>query len=476
MPTEKEILEALEKGELIEPTKEEIKIHRKEFLLSEKKEISSFTKREDISYLKRYEDIFKKRTYFDFHNHFQIRYKNIESLLKLRQELKNLTAISRLKNKLEKDNASIIGMVLEKYQTKNGNIRLIVDDLTENISVLINKNNPDLFKIGEDIMIDEVIGITGVTGNNILFANSVIHPDIPLTHELKKHPEEIYAAVIGDLHFGSRAFLQDEFTKMLSWIRGEIGTEEHKRIAKKIKYIFMSGDLVEGVGIYPNQEKDIDEKYHDIKIQYDLITEWLKKIPEDKLIILCPGNHDYGRIAEPQLPLTSKYSSSLSKLKNIIQVSNPAFINFAKTKDFPGFNLLMYHGGSIPFYSENIPSVRRAGGQRAAHLTMKYLLQRRHLAPSHGSTLYIPDPEKDFLFIDTIPDFFITGHIHRANIASYRNITMISSSCWTGKTEDMEKRGLEPQPARLPLINLQTRQIKVINFLKKEHEGVVMGR
>ena len=166
----------------------------------------------------------------------------------------------------------------------------------------------------------------------------------------------------------------------------------------------------------------------------------------------------------------------MSKLKNIIQVSNPAFINFAKTKDFPGFNLLLYHGGSIPFYSENIPSVRKAGGQRAAHLTMKYLLQRRHLAPSHGSTLYIPDPEKDFLFIDTIPDFFITGHIHRANIASYRNITMISASCWTGTTEDMEKRGLEAQPARLPIINLKTRQLKVINFLKKEHEGVIMGR
>ena len=96
---------------------------------------------------------------------------------------------------------------------------------------------------------------------------------------------------------------------------------------------------------------------------------------------------------------------------------------FAKTDDFPGFNLLLYHGGSLIYYSENVPSIRKAGGQKAVNQTMKFLLQRRHLAPSHGSTLYIPDPEKDFLFIDTIPDFFITGHIHRANIDSYKNIT-----------------------------------------------------
>ena len=136
----------------------------------------------------------------------------------------------------------------------------------------------------------------------------------------------------------------------------------------------------------------------------------------------------------------------------------------------------MYHGGSLIYYCENIPSIRKAGGQRSVNLAMKYLLQRRHLAPTHKSNLYIPDPEKDFLFIDTIPDFFITGHVHRANIDSYRNITMINSSCWTGKTEDMEKRGLEPQSARLPIINLKTREIKLINFLKKEHEGIIMGR
>jgi len=30
----------------------------------------------------------------------------------------------------------------------------------------------------------------------------------------------------------------------------------------------------------------------------------------------------------------------------------------------------------------------------------------------------------------------------------------------------MEKRGLQPQPARVPLINLKTREVKIINFSK----------
>ena len=405
--------------------------------------------------------------------HFLIRYKNAEAVLRTRQELKNLTSISRLKHKSEKDTVSIIAMVKEKQETKNGNIILTVEDPSGEIKVLASKNSKKIFTFAKDIMLDEVLGITGIMGSDIIFSNSIICPDIPLTHGLKKHPEEIYAAFIGDPHLGSSVFLEDDFMKMIKWLRGEIGTDEHKRIVEKIKYIFFAGDLIEGIGIYPGQEKDIKAEFHDITKQYDKITELLKLIPSNKTLIICPGNHDYGRIAEPQLPLTNKYSEKLSKMKNVLLVSNPCFLNFASTKDFPGFNLIMYHGGSLIYYSENVPSIRNAGGQKAVNLTMKYLLQRRHIAPSHQSTLYIPDPEKDFLFIDTIPDFFITGHIHRANIDSYRNITLIASSCWTGKTEDQEKRGLEPQPGKLPLVNLHTREVKLINFLSKKNEGLM---
>jgi DNA polymerase II small subunit len=95
---------------------------------------------------------------------------------------------------------------------------------------------------------------------------------------------------------------------------------------------------------------------------------------------------------------------------------------------------------------------------------MKFLLQRRHLAPSHTSTLHIPDPNHDHLVIDKIPDFFLTGHLHRTVVANYRNVTMICASCWEGKTAFQEKTGHNPEPGRVPIINLQTRAIKIMRF------------
>lgn len=101
---------------------------------------------------------------------------------------------------------------------------------------------------------------------------------------------------------------------------------------------------------------------------------------------------------------------------------------------------------------------------------MKFLLQKRHLAPTHTSNRYVPDADADPLIINKIPDFFITGHIHRVSVSNYKNVTLINASCWTGITEDQEKRGLENQPAKVPIINLKTREVKVINFLKSESE------
>src|SRR5574342_1336167 len=74
-----------------------------------------------------------------------------------------------------------------------------------------------------------------------------------------------------------------------------------------------------------------------------------------------------------------------------------------------------------------------------ADLIMKFLLKRRHLAPTHTSTLYVPDTKKDPLVIEKVPDFFLSGHIHKSVTANYRNTTLICGSCWQGKTLFQEK-------------------------------------
>ena len=188
-------------------------------------------------------------------------------------------------------------------------------------------------------------------------------------------------------------------------------------------------------------------------------------IPERIKVIMCGGNHDAIRMSEPQPVFDKQMAKGLYNLPNLLIVSNPAVVNIDSTDNFPGFDVLMYHGFSFPYYAESVPSLRSKGGLKKCDLIMKFLLQRRHLAPSHGSTLYVPDDEEDSLVIDIVPDIFVSGHIHQITIGNYRNVSLINSSCWVVQSEDNAKRGIIPEPAKIPIINLQTREVKIMNFL-----------
>lgn len=411
---------------------------------------------------KSYEKTPQKRTFQDFVRYFNVRFKTLERMLKNRSELSGLTSINRVKGKSDKEKVSIIAMVLEKTETKNGHIILHVEDLSGTIKVLIHKDSKELMEIGKDLVLDEVIGIVGQASTEIIFSNAIIKPDVPLSKELKKSPQDHYAVFTGDMHFGSKVFLKQEFMKFLLWINGKLGTLEQRAMAKKVKYFFIVGDVIEGAGIYPGQEHDLE--IEPVREQYDMAAKYLSKIPQDIKIIICPGNHDVGRIAEPQLPIDTEYAKSLWDMPNVIMVSNPSMVSVDVTDNFSGLDVLMYHGGSLIYYSDAIPTIRAAGGQKVSDDIMIHLLKMRHLAPTHGSTMYVPDVLEDALAIEDVPDIFVTGHIHRAQSKSYRNVTCINSSSWTEITEDQEKRGLEPQPARAFVVSLKTRDVKVMNF------------
>ncbi|MBN2567157.1 metallophosphoesterase [Candidatus Woesearchaeota archaeon] len=404
----------------------------------------------------------KKREIQDFIDYFSIRYASIQRLLASRHELSNPMAIARVLAKREKEGVSIIGMVKEISHTKNKNLILTVEDPTGEIQVLISKNKPELYDQALDIVLDEVIGIVGVSGERIVFANNVVWPDVPALVEQKSSPREGNVAFIGDLHLGAKTFLYEKFDKLIKWLCGEMGSDAQRELASSIKYLIFVGDLVEGVGIYPGQEDDLVIK--DIYLQYDEFTKFLLRLPKDKKIIICPGNHDAMRVAEPQPPLYPDFAEALYKLPNVVMVSNPSLINIDAGGGFPGFDVLLYHGYSFPFFADNVESIRRNGGQRRVDLIMKFLMKRRHLAPTQGSAPYVPYTTEDPLFIDSVPDFFVSGHIHRTSVTTYRGITMINASCWVGKTDYQEKIGLEPEPARVPIVNLRTRQVKVLKF------------
>ncbi|MFH1440018.1 MAG: DNA-directed DNA polymerase II small subunit [Candidatus Woesearchaeota archaeon] len=409
-----------------------------------------------------YEDNLKKKDFSEFVKHYNLRYNAIKSMLQNRPDLLNLLSISKVLNKQEKDNVSIIGMVMEKSLTKSKNILLKIEDPTGLISVIINKTKQDVYDIAQNIVEDEVVGVYGFNDDKVIFCNKLLQPDVNHNKELKKAPLEEYAIFLSDIHVGSIDFLEDKFLKFLKWLRGEIGSEEQKILVKKIKYIFIVGDLVDGVGIYPNQEKELSIK--DIYEQYNKFSEYISLIPEHMTIIISPGNHDAVRLAEPQPPIADEFIKPMLSLPNVIFVSNPAMINICGDEDFSGFDVLMYHGYSFDYYISNVDYIRNNGGYDRADLVMKFLLQRRHLAPTHTSTLFIPDSRSDQLVISKLPDFFVTGHIHKTALANYHNITLISGSCWQSTTPFQEKVGHKPEPARVPIVNLQTRQAKILRF------------
>ncbi len=409
-----------------------------------------------------------KKNVDHFVTHFRNRYEALKKMLLGRSEMSGAVSIVRLAHKQERDPVSIIGTVVEKRITKNGNVIVKLEDPSGMINVLMSKSKEDVFNLGRDLVLDEVVGICGVLGKGIIFANQVLHPDIPVSHELKKAPEEVYAAFISDLHLGASHFFEDGFKNFISWMKGEHGSVRQRALAARVKYLFIVGDIVEGVGIYPGHENDTECK--DIVEQYRRVAEYLKQVPPHVQIIACGGNHDAMRIAEPQPPFDEEFAGPLLEVPNLHVVSNPSYVNIHASEDFSGLDVLMYHGFSFPYYANNVPSLLEAGGLDRCDLIMKYLLQRRHLAPTHGSNLYIPDLDSDPLVVDQVPDIFVSGHIHFFRTGVYRNVTLINSGCWMGQTENQAKRGMVPDPCKVTLCNLQTREVRVVNFEEETNE------
>ena len=387
----------------------------------------------------------------------------MSKLLQGRIELTDVMSVSRTFSKMQREKVSLIGLVYSKKMTKNGNVMLEIEDPTGKIKVLINSTKKEIFDMAKDIVPDEVIGLVGNMGNKIVFVNELFFPDVKIEDNImKKSIINEHAAFISDIHVGSDMFLEKEFEKFIDWINGNSGSEEQQKMAKSVKYLFVIGDIVDGAGIYPNQEAELS--IPNIKDQYDQCAHYFSKMRSDLQIIVCPGNHDALRLAEPQPVLDEEFASNLYAMDNVHIVSNPAVVNIGSKDNFEGFNVLMYHGYSFDYYIDQVESIREQGGYDRADLVMKFLMKKRHLAPSHGSTLFVVEPDRDDLIIKDVPDFFASGHIHKSSVSHYGKTTLISGSCWQAITKFQEKVGHHPEPCRVPLVSLQTRDVKLMKF------------
>ncbi len=389
----------------------------------------------------------------DFVTYFQDRYRKIAKMLRQHRELANPTAVERIRP--GQAEVQMIGMVVEVQTTKNGHKLLEIEDETGSIKALVRADERQLMTMADSVVRDEVIGIVGQAGNkgDILFLESIIRPDIPRPDHTAARGADVplMAAFLSDIHVGSDTFLSENWEKMLQWLNGHAGSKRERDAAGRVKYLVIPGDLVDGVGIYPGQNEELT--IGDIYDQYAAFGDWMKSVPDWIDIIVQPGNHDASRPAEPQPAFTQEVTEKFGHHETRF-LANPA------TFSMHGVKTLGYHGSSLIDFATSVTNLEYEKPLPA----MKQMLQSRHLAPLYGERTPVAPEHHDYLVIDDVPDLFVTGHVHVPGIDSYRGVTMINCGTWQSQTGYQKMLNFTPDPARMPLVDLQTLRGTLVDF------------
>jgi len=389
----------------------------------------------------------------DFHRYFTNRYEKLFRLLKRRRELSSTSPLNRAG--WHQGDTTVIGIITNIRETRWGSTVVTIEDKTGSLDLQLAEETV----MAEELLHDEVIGAVGSMGRDgrKLFVNEIIHPDIPYhgsTHH--RADRDVSVAFLSDIHFGSTTFLKKDWDAFLSWINLDCDlTREEKELVKTIKYVVIPGDLVDGIGIYPNQERELE--ILDIYDQYSHAAEELSFIPGHVQIIIQPGNHDAVRQAEPQ-PALPERIRKLFKRKNVIFAGNPSeFL-------LEGVRILSYHGKSLNDFDKAVKDFKMVNPIPI----MRSMIKRRHLAPIYGASTQLAPEHKDYLVIENIPDIFVTGHVHSAGYKAYKGVLLLNASCWQAQTDYQKMMNFIPDPSKVPVVNLQSFQVSMLDFSKDQ--------
>ncbi|MCG3220359.1 MAG: metallophosphoesterase [Candidatus Heimdallarchaeota archaeon] len=387
-----------------------------------------------------------------FSKYFESRYDLISGFFTRRKDITNRVSTDHLDSKASKDKVSFLAMVSSKQKTRKGNVILELEDKHGSITGIIMNSNVDLIQKAEFILEDSVLCFLGKWNKEILNVNDVLWPDIPFNHKPHKSAEEVLALFISDIHVGSKNFAGELFLRLIKFINGQLESEKHNQIGENIKYIFVGGDVVDGVGVYPGQADDL--LLENIQLQYLLAAEYFEQIRSDVEIVIIPGNHDAARSAEPQTPIQKEFAPELHDLDNVHLLGSPAYLKAHNVE------ILMSHGNSIMDINAAIPAIHHETSMPA----MVEMLKNRHLVPIYGRRTPIAPEPVDQLVISKIPDIFQTGHTHIAGDETYKGVTLINSGTFQYQTSYQKSMNINPTTGKTYLINLRNLQRTIIDF------------
>ncbi|MFB6093361.1 MAG: DNA-directed DNA polymerase II small subunit [Halanaeroarchaeum sp.] len=382
-------------------------------------------------------------TYEDFVTVFRDRYERLSRQLRGRVNHRPTDALESMAGGSE---AGVVGMIDDVRSTANGHWLIDLEDTNGTFPVLVMEDREFAAEVPA-LLEDEVIGVEGTLADDggILFVDALHFPDVPRTHTPSTADRPVEAALISDVHVGSQEFLAEEWSAFADWLH----TEE----ASSVEYLLVAGDMVEGVGVYPDQDEELD--VIDIYEQYERFAEHLKEVPGDLDIVMIPGNHDAVRLAEPQPGFDEE-------LRDIMRAHDARITGNPSVVTVEGVSILMYHGVSIDELVAELPD-DLASYDRPQD-AMAQLLRKRHLAPPFGGHMRISPEESDYLVIDEVPDVFHTGHVHKLGVGEYHNVRTVNSGCWQAQTSFQKSVNIEPDTATAPILDLQTLDVTVRKF------------
>lgn len=389
----------------------------------------------------------------EYITYFKDRFERIRKLLRQRMDSRHAVSIKDAFRASPRSKLKVFCIITEKRQSKYG-ILLRIEDFEYNATVLIPRNGHlELLNKAKLLLPDQVVCLGLMKSRkNLLVVEDLFFPDIP-QRKPRKAKETIHVALISDLHVGSKEFMKEKFNRFLLWLNGKYGNSSLRKAAELVKYVVIAGDIVDGIGIYPNQMKELTVR--DVFKQYSLAAKFIEQIPDYIEIVIIPGNHDASRKALPQPALSSEYVEPLCEARpHLLSLGNPA------TVSIHGVEFLIYHGRSLDDVLATAANMRFHSPERA----MRLLLKARHLAPTYGQRTLIAPERRDFLVIERIPDVFHTGHVHVMKYQSYRGTLMVNSGAWQRQTSYQRNLGLEPTPGIIPVVNLQTLAVLPIDF------------
>lgn len=372
---------------------------------------------------------------------FRSRYEKMRGMMQDRPESEKLRKIATIKTTKGDEGLYVCGLVSEKRVSDTA-AKLVLEDPTGYLEGRVFGDARDVLK---GLFLDQFVMAKVDVRNGVVFTD-ILLPDIPI-HKVNRSESEAYAVLMSDLHVGSKYFLEEEFREFLKWLSGP------EPIARKVRFVLIAGDVVDGVGIFPGQEKEL--VYETIQKQMGKAADLLKGVPNHIKIFVSPGNHDPGRRALPQPAIPKDDGADLWGCENVHMVGNPAVVSLN------GVKVLMFHGQSID------DVVKTTGGMEYSHPAnvMKRLLKGRHLSPIYGSQTPIAPETEDLLVVDDVPDIFHAGHVHVTEISNYKDVLVVNSGTWQSQTPFQVSVGQTPTPGLAVLLNLKTFKVYIKSFM-----------